>query len=111
MIQAPDYLKTIIEANIPVTIEKDSKTGIIGFNLNSEAKSGMFLYQDPENQNWYISGRYNFKEQVENLGDVMSIFHSFYRMRDFGSKAWLNLLVKEGILEEKVEITRKVTYA
>ena len=105
MIEAPNYLKDIVEANIPVTIEKNETLGVIGFNLNSKAKSGMFLYQDPEDKNWYIAGRYNFKEQVENLDDVMNIFHDFYSMRDFGSQDWLNLLVKEGILEEKVTVS------
>ena len=108
MLEMPEYIKTLVEAGIEVTLKKDRNLDLIGFDLNSQTKSGMFLYQHPDTQEWRIAGRYNFDEAVEDLSDVMSIFLDFYRMRDFGNTQWLEFLAEKGMLEKKVETT--VTY-
>lgn len=108
MIQMPSYIKELVEAGIEITIKKDHNLDLVGFDLNPQTKSGMFLYQHPDTEEWRIAGRYNFDEAVEDLSDVMSIFLDFYRMRDFGNIQWLEFLVSKGMLEKEVET--KVTY-
>jgi len=108
MLEMPDYIKTLVEAGIEVTLKKDPNLDLIGFDLNSQTKSGMFLYQHPDTQEWRIAGRYGFDEAVDDLDDVMGIFFDFYRMRDFGNIQWLEFLVSKGMLKKEVET--KVRY-
>lgn len=108
MIELPDYIEDLVNAGIDVTIKKDFADGMLGFDLNSMAKSEMFLFNDPKDGQWKIRGRYNFEEPVEDLEDLMSIFRRFYEMRNFGNGNWLSLLVNHGMMERVENIT--VTY-
>ena len=98
----------LLDGGIEITMARiDGKTI---YDLNSGAKSHLWLYYDPVKQEIRYEGRYDDTGFVDDYSDVLSIMKRYYSMRGFASYKWLNLLVKEGRLKEKVEIETNIEF-
>jgi hypothetical protein len=92
MIEIPDFLEEILDANISITIVKDSYDRII-FDLHLEAKS--HLYVTKEDDKWYAHMRYDEKYLIEDIGDLRSCARRGMHGRDYINPFWgryLNLM-------------------
>jgi len=98
----PDWIDDLVEANIPVTIEKSEKLGVY-FNLNLEAKSHMYLYS--KNGGWFVDMRYDTTIEIESFEDILYAAKTGMFYRDFINCHWAELLVKEGILTVETKTT------
>lgn len=99
-----NYLvECIVRAGIPVTMRmgRGDLSGIVLYDLNSETKSGMYLYED-NNSNLVVSGRYDEHDVIYTVEDLCYIFKSRYQSHNYGSQAWLNLC-------ERISLVQKTT--
>lgn len=102
-----ELIHKLVLEGIEVTIFKDHTDGKIKYNLNSGAKSHLYLYT--EDGSIRYEGRYDDSGYIDDYSDVLRKMREYFYMRDFASQDWINLLVKEGFLSLKVET--KTTYS
>lgn len=92
----------------------DKEKDMYYFDLNTQAKRGLHLYED-----WHLEGRYGYTHQIEiedwyEMKDILSdIFFEFkgcIHGRDFYNQDWMEVGVQLGLVEKKVQTHTTVTY-
>ncbi len=106
-------LEKIVDKGIELTLSKD-KEGELYFDLNTQAKSHLYLYPLEDNE-VLLKGRYGYSSTIEYYGDFDTFFHDIcsevkhcLQGRDFMNTNWLEILVEQGLLHKKTET--KTTY-
>lgn len=102
----PEYVERLVDAGIPVTIDKNDKLGVY-FNLNLESKSHLYLFE--REGEWFVDMRYGEERRIDDWTDVLFAAKGGMHGRDFIHYKWEELLIKEGIL--KVNITTTKSYS
>ena len=101
--KVPEYVEQLVDAGIPVTIDKSDKLGIY-FNLNLESKSHLYLFEcDGE---WFADMRYDTRIKIESWNDLMWAAKGGMHGRDFIHYKWEELLVKESVLKVNIQTTK-----
>lgn len=98
-----DYVERLVDAGIPVTIDKNDDLGIY-FDLNLQSKSHMWLYET--GGSWFVAMRYNEVVSIEDWSDLMWAAKGGMHGRDFIHYKWEELLVKEGVLKVDIQTTK-----
>lgn len=99
----PEYVERLVDAGIPVTIDKNDKLGIY-FNLNLESKSHLYLFE--REGEWYADMRYGEEYHIESWEDLMRAAKGGMHGRDFIHYAWEALLIEEGVLRVDIKTTK-----
>jgi hypothetical protein len=99
----PEYVEILVDAGIPVTIDKSDKLGIY-FNLNLESKSHLYLFE--RDGEWFADMRYDKQIKIESWNDLMWAAKDGMHGRDFIHYKWEELLVKEGVLRVDIQTTK-----
>ena len=99
----PEYVEQLVDAGIPVTIDKSDKLGIY-FNLNLESKSHLYLFE--RDGEWFADMRYDTQIKIESWNDLMWAAKDGMHGRDFIHYKWEELLVKEGVLKVDIQTTK-----
>jgi hypothetical protein len=102
-----DLITEIVKEGIAVELDYDKEAHCIFANLNFEAKSHGYLYEQEDNL--VIKMRYGNEREVEDIQDVCYAFEKALHGRDYGNVSWFELCVKHGILTKNIET--KVTYS
>jgi hypothetical protein len=96
-------ISRLLDEKITITIFKED--GLIWYDLNTGMKSHLYIADDGE---FKYKGRYDKEGEFETFEDLLSIVSGCRYGRDFANEDWMNLLVKEELLEKVVET--KITY-
>lgn len=110
--QVNEIIRALVENGIKgVTVNLD-KDGILYYDLNTQAKSHLYLRED-----FVLKGRYAYESKLnpeqdmdEILRDLFWEFRECMHGRDFYSADWMELGVKLGCVEKKVTTITHVTY-
>ncbi len=89
MIEMPEFLEELVDANIDITIQKNEKLGLY-FDLNLRAKSHMYLYKK-DNQ-WRVAMRYDEDHVVEDADDLKILARHGMHGRDFIDSDWAEFI-------------------
>lgn len=103
-----ELVKEVVQSGISVTLEFDHTEGKIYADLNFNAKSHGYLYEQ-EDGSLVVKMRYDEVKLVEDFNDLLYCFKQALHGRDFGNPVWFDLCVKYGVLSKNVET--KVTYS
>lgn len=113
--QVIDVVKELIKMGLTgVSLEWDKERELFYYDLNTQAKSGLRLFDD-----WHVEGRYNYSEQIvieewNDMQDILSkLFFEFkgcIHGRDFYNSEWMEIGVKLGLVEKKIQTHTTVTY-
>lgn len=105
-----DVVRKLMEMGLTgITLEL--RDGVLGYNLNTGAKSGMTLLE-----NFTVLTRYNEPKEINpvHMNDAIeSLFWIFMDCicgRDFCNNEWNEIGVQLGILEKQVETTITTRY-
>lgn len=104
-----NLVKEVVQCGIPVTLEFDRERGTIYADLNFEAKSHGYLYEQ-EDGTLILRMRYDMTEEIEDFKDLMYAFKRAMCGRDFGNFEWLHLCEKHGIIKKITETKVTVSY-
>ena len=99
----PEYVERLVDAGIPVTIEKSDKLGVY-FNLNLESKSHLYLFE--RDSQWFVDMRYNEERCIESWTDLLWAAKGGMHGRNFIHYKWEELLVKMGVLRVDIQTTK-----
>jgi hypothetical protein len=92
MIQVPDFIEEVIQANVNVTIMRHALYGI-AFDMNLMAKSHMHLVQ--EDGRWYALMRYDEKHEVEDVEDLKRLARHGMHGREFINMDWAEFIMSD----------------
>jgi hypothetical protein len=98
-----EIISRLLDEKIKITIFKED--GLIWYDLNTGMKSHLYIADDGE---FKYKGRYDKEGEFETFGELLRIVSGCRHGRDFANEDWMNLLVKEELLEKVVET--KITY-
>lgn len=105
-------VKELVELGVELTLMK-GRDGEMVWDLHSQTKSGMYMSVDEQGP-LTVTGRYDEKDEVENLKDLLYVFAKRYEARagqpGFGSRVWLDLAVEHGVLKRKEKVTVEYEY-
>ena len=104
-----ELVKEVVQAGVDVTLSFDKEAGAMYADLNFQAKSHGYLYEQ-EDGSLIVKMRYQEAEPVEYLRDLLYAFKHALHGRDFGNSQWFYLCEHYGVLEKVVETTTTVTY-
>lgn len=102
-----ELVKQVVEQGISVTLEWDFSRNTIYADLNFQAKSHGYLYEQ-EDSSLVLEMRYEVTKNIEEFSDLLYAFKSGLYGRDYGNQRWFDLCKKHGVLEKVVET--KTTY-
>lgn len=96
----------LVAKGIEITMKMDKSNMV--YDLNTNMKSHLYLHWDIDNNCCICWGRYGHEAIVYDYKNLLLEVKNCIKDRDFGNPNWLDLLVKEGVLEivEKVTTTR-----
>ncbi len=111
--KAFDVVKELVKMGLTgVEIKYYPDRDLCSYNLNTGAKSGLELFDD-----FHVEGRYDYTNQIdpdqdmeEILKDLFWEFKGCLHGRDFYNSEWMEIGVKLGLVEKKVETTTTVSY-
>ena len=109
----PKLIEEIVKEGVPVTLQL-MEDGRAGYNLNSEAKSGVVLTLD-ENDNGTESFtahmRYDKTEKnITDIYDVICTVKDAMCSRDFVADHWVQVMIKHGYAKEEVKTVRTIHF-
>lgn len=104
----PDFIVTLIEEGIQVTICFDKKWGVY-YNLNLESKSHLYVYQ--KDGQWFADMRYNTTLPINDVENIYSAAKAGMHGRDFINADWERVLIKHGHLTVTEVVTVTKTYS
>lgn len=97
----PALVREVVEKGIEVSIVH-LRNGEIAFDLGSGTKSAM-NYIESEDGTSLIIGRYGEQDTVNDFDDLLIIFASRYRAKQFGDKRWIELAGERGYLKKHIK--------
>jgi hypothetical protein len=111
-----EAVKELVKMGLNVQIDYDKEKDMLYYDLNTGAKSHLYLYED-----WSLAGRYDYsssvEDWVENSGDLSNVLRAlFYEFknclhgREYYNSQWMEIGVKLGCVEKKVQTHTTVTY-
>lgn len=89
-----------------ISVSYDSEKDMLAYDLNTQAKSGLDLYED-----FTVRGRYNYVSSIhveewstieDIIKDLFWEFRNFLCGRDYCNGDWNEIGVQLGLLEKKV---------
>ncbi len=111
--QVIDVVKELVKLGVTgISLHFDDNSNQFYYDLNTRAKSHLHFYDD-----FHVEGRYdhwNMIEKDQDIEDILSdLFYEFkgcIHGRDFYNTDWMEVGVKLGLVEKKVETTTTVSY-
>lgn len=108
-----DVVKELCKMGLTgVKFEYDKDQEMFYFDLNTGAKSHLYLYED-----FHVEGRYNYKSKVHPECGLESILRELYWEfdncicgRDYYNYEWKEIGVQLGIIKKNVVTTTTVEY-
>jgi len=93
MINLVDLLKELIINGVFTTIQYDIPKNQLFLDLDTRAKSDLYLYEDG-----ILRGRYNYENQIDLTQEMDTLIDELCREfiraqcgRDYGQEGWFNL--------------------
>lgn len=114
MVTAQNVVKELCKMGLHgVEVYYDEDKEVLGYNLNTGAKSGLILYED-----LLVVGRYDYiREQYQANQSVDDIIRGLFWMfdaclcgRDYCNTEWKDIGVQLGIIEKVVSTHTTVEY-
>lgn len=113
MMQAFDVVKELVKMGLTgVEINYYPDRDVFSYNLNTGAKSGLELFDD-----FHVEGRYSYENNIDSDQDIQEVIEDLFwefkgclHGRDFYNSEWMEIGVKLGLIEKKVETTTIVSY-
>lgn len=100
----PTFIEELVEAGIPVSLQKGGSFHIEGFYKSS----GVTIVKSSEFDYWLAESRYSQIDRIEDLNDIVGLNyywwqHSKDRYEGWAQPeaAWIPLLVQFGYIKEK----------
>ena len=89
-----EIISRLLDEKISITLFKEDN--VVWYDLNTGMKSHLHIADDGE---FKYKGRYNKEGKFETFDDLLSIVSGCRYGRDFANANWMDLLVKEEVLE------------
>lgn len=113
--QTIDAVKELIRMGLTgIKFEYDKTSDLFYYDLNTGAKSHLHLFED-----WHVEGRYNYSNQIE-IEEWATMEHILTRLfwefkdcihgRDYYNTDWMEIGVKLGCAEKKVQTHTTISY-
>lgn len=99
-------IEQLLQDGIEITLRWDN--GRIIYDLNTGMKSHLYIAWDSVEDAIRCWGRYGHESTVDSFQSLLWKVKGCMHGRDFANAAWIDLLVKHGIL--KATVTTTVTY-
>ncbi len=94
-----DVMLVLAKEKVSTSIHYDTLLGKVYVNLETDAKSHLYLYED-----WVIRGRYDYERNIEPFEDTNSLIsvlcHEFKKAthgRSYCNSNWFDLCLSRGI--------------
>ena len=111
--EAFDVVKELVKLGITdIEVKYKEDTDMFYYDLKTGAKSHLHFYDD-----FHVEGRYDYSRQLDSDQDIMDVVEELFwefkgciHGRDFYNSQWMELGVKLGLVEKKVNTVTTVTY-
>lgn len=111
--KAFDVVKELMKMGLTgVEIKYYADRDVCSYNLNTGAKSSLELFDD-----FHVEGRYDYEAKIDSNQELQEILRGLFwefkgciHGRDFYNSEWMEIGVKLGLVEKKIETITTVSY-
>jgi hypothetical protein len=109
----PKLIEEIVKKGVPVSL-KVMDDGRIGFDLDTQAKSGVILtVDDPEAEKETFTAHMRYDKTEKNITDIFDVICTVkdaMHGRDFVASHWIDIFLEYGYAKEEVKTTRTIHF-